>query len=154
MLRIFLVIIPLLVCLTALRHNLEHGAMERGRAVKNELSVRERLLKDFGVNLPISGGWGNSLENAVVVEYGIPNDYVSVEYAYLKYLGIGRGIQWRVVSQELVFREARKYDKIKIETLREDGDKTIRHVENYYFDITDCFGRQQPSGGAPCSEDV
>jgi hypothetical protein len=112
-----------------------------GGADMQQLSIRERLLKDFGVNLQISGGLGNSLENAVVIQYGVPNDYVSIEYAYLKYLGFGRGIQWRVIQQELVQTDDKTYDKIKIETLQKDGDETIKQIENFYFDITECFGK-------------
>ena len=106
------------------------------------LIIRHMLLRDFGVDLPIPGGRGNSLDNPVVLEYQVPNDYVSIEHAYLKYLGLGRRIEWRVIKQELIERGERYYDKIKIETVQADGDDIIKKIEYYYFDITDCFGRK------------
>ncbi|MGO9021221.1 MAG: hypothetical protein ACLQVJ_23020 [Syntrophobacteraceae bacterium] len=106
------------------------------------LIIRHMLLRDFGVDLPISGGRGNSLDNPVVLEFKVPNDYVSIEHAYQKYLGLGRRIEWRVIKQELIERRERYYDKIKIETVQTDGDRIIRQIENFYFDITDCFGRK------------
>ena len=106
------------------------------------LIIRHMLLRDFGVDLPIPGGRGNSLDNPVVLEYQVPNDYVSIEHAYLKYLGLGRRIEWRVIKQELIERGERYYDKIKIETVQTDDDRIIRQIENFYFDITDCFGRK------------
>ena len=105
----------------------------------DDISVRQLIFKDFGVDLPISGGTGNSMENAIVVQYGIPNDYVSVEYAYLRYVGIGRRIAWKTIKQKIVHNEGRKYDKITIEVSSDDQEEP--HYENYYFDITECFGR-------------
>ncbi len=40
---------------------------------------REIIKTQFGVDLPISGGIGNSIDNAVVIERTLLNDYVSVE---------------------------------------------------------------------------
>jgi hypothetical protein len=106
------------------------------------MNVRELIRKDFGVDLPISGGFGSSVENAVVLEYeGGSNDYVGTEYAYLKYIGLGRGIKWKTLKQELVLEDNRKFDMIKIETKQITDDEIITQVENYYFDITECFGR-------------
>jgi len=99
------------------------------------------LKNDFGVDLPISGGWGNSIENAVIVNYGIPNDYVSVEYSYLKYIGLGRQVAWKRIQQELLTVGDRTYDKLKIEVTQEAETEIITTIENYYFDVTECFGK-------------
>lgn len=97
---------------------------------------------EFGVDLPISGGIGNSIDNAVIIEYvGPMNDYTETEYAVLKYIGLGRGIEWKVTKQELHFHEGKKIDKIIIETTEQKGNQLSSTLENHYFDITACFGK-------------
>lgn len=104
-----------------------------------EISARQLLFQNFGVELPIAGGVGNSIENAVVIQYEIPNNYVSMEYLYLKYIGFGRGISWKTIRQEYFERDGKHYDKITIEVT--PSEKEEPHHENFYFDITDCFGK-------------
>lgn len=106
------------------------------------MNVKELIRKDFGINLPIKGGFGDSMENAVIIEYeGGLNDFVATEYAYLKYIGIGRRIEWKILEQALISENDRRYDKIKIEVTQIIDEKFTSRVENYYFDITDCFGK-------------
>lgn len=81
------------------------------------MDIRKLLLDDFGVDLPISGGQGNSIDNPVVIEKTGMNDYVGTEYAILKYLGIGRGLEWKKLQQEYLIHNNRHIDKIKIETI-------------------------------------
>jgi hypothetical protein len=104
-----------------------------------EISARHLLFQNFGVQLPIAGGVRNSIENAVMIQYGIPNNYVSMEYLYLKYIGLGRGISWKTIGQEYFERDRKHYDKITIEVTPFENEEP--HHENYYFDITDCFGK-------------
>lgn len=66
------------------------------------MNIRELIKKDFGVDLPIKGGTGNSIKNPIIIEKTEMNDYVGTEYAVLKYLGLGRRIEWRNLSQELL----------------------------------------------------
>ena len=105
------------------------------------IDLRAMLLKDFGVDLPISGGTGNSIDAPIVVHYREPNDYVAVEYAVLQFIGIGRGIEWKLLQARLVDHEGRRLEQMKIETRWQTATEAITQVENYYFDITECFGR-------------
>lgn len=58
--------------------------------------IRDSIKNDFGVVLSIKGGTGNSIDDPVIIELVKPiTDYVGAEYAYLKYIGIGRGIDWK-----------------------------------------------------------
>ncbi|MBX3164202.1 MAG: hypothetical protein KF900_06940 [Bacteroidetes bacterium] len=103
--------------------------------------ARDLIKKDFGVDLPIKGGNGNSIDSPVIIEYVIPNDYVGVEYAYLKYLGIGRGIEWKRTKQALIEHNGRSIDKLTIEFPEWENGQKFTVTENYYFDITECFGK-------------
>ena len=106
------------------------------------ITVRELIKKDFGVDLPIKGGNGNSIDNPVIIEYVVPNDYVSVEYAYLKYLCIGRKLpEWKVIKQSLMEHNGRKIDQLKFQYPEWENGQKFTVTENYYFDITECFGK-------------
>lgn len=103
--------------------------------------LRELLKADFGIDFPISGGTGASMDSSIVIHYQMPNDYVAVEYGILRCLGIGRRIEWKLIQQTLLNRDGRKIEQMKIETKQTTATQIITQVENYYFDITECFGR-------------
>lgn len=105
------------------------------------INLRELLKADFGMDFPISGGTGNSKDSPIVIHYQEPNDYVGVEYGVLRCLGIGRRIEWKLIQQTLLNCDGRRIEQMKIETKETTATQIITQVENYYFDITECFGR-------------
>jgi len=56
-------------------------------------------------------------------------------------LGIGRRIEWKLIQQTLQNLDGRKIEQMKIETKQTTATEIITQIENYYFDITECFGR-------------
>ena len=106
------------------------------------MTLKDLLEKDFGVKLPISGGFGNSIDNAIIIHREEINDYVGTEHFILKCLGKGRRIEWKILGQELHNHNNKEIDKIKIETKEVTESKIITQIENYYFDITECFGNK------------
>jgi hypothetical protein len=47
------------------------------------MNLKELLEKDFGVKLPISGGIGYSIENAIIIHRATINNYVGTEHIFL-----------------------------------------------------------------------
>ena len=72
------------------------------------MTLKELLDKDFGVDLPISGGTGNSIDNPIVIHRTVINDYTDTEYFILKCIGIGRRITWKILQQELLYNNYKK----------------------------------------------
>ena len=103
------------------------------------MTLRELIKKDFDTDLEISGGFGNSIDNCISIHRTPMNDYVGIEYYILKCLGIGRRIEWKRIEQSLQFNNNKTIDKIKIETKQITETEIITQIENYYFDITECF---------------
>jgi hypothetical protein len=103
------------------------------------MNLRKLLKADFDIDFPITGGSGNSIDNPIIIQKAEPNDYTSVEYGILKCLGLGRGIEWNFVKQELIYQNDKRFDKISIETKQMTDTEVITTIENYYFDITNCF---------------
>lgn len=107
----------------------------------SDIDLRELLKADFGIDFPISGGTGNSRDTAIVIHYQVPNDYVGVERGVLRCLGLGRRIEWELIKQSLFEYKGQKIDQMTIETKETTPTQIITQTENYYFDITECFGR-------------
>ena len=100
-------------------------------------SVRQMLKRDFGVDLPIAGGIGNSINDPVIIE-SQAGGYRQVENDYLKYVCTGRRVKWELVQRDRVDSGERSIEKVKIKTQETTSEEIITQVENYYFDITDC----------------
>lgn len=105
------------------------------------IKLRELLRSDFKIDFPISGGTGDSKSSPIVIHYQVPNDYVGVEYGILRCLGIGRRIEWKLIQQTLLNCDGQMIEQMMIETKQTTETQIITQVENYYFDITECFGR-------------
>jgi hypothetical protein len=109
------------------------------------MDLRQLLKADFDIDFPISGGIGNSRDNPIVIHRMVPNDYTSVEYDILRCLGTGRRIEWKVIKQSLLNHNGRTLDQLKLETKEITEDEVITQLENYYFDITECYGSSNNS---------
>jgi hypothetical protein len=103
------------------------------------MDIRELLKGVFNEDLPISGGMGNSIEAAVVLESAGPlNDYLSLEYQVMDLISRGRNVSWEFKGQELVVKDDKKYDKLLVAVKGIHGNPMPLHLENHYFDITKC----------------
>jgi hypothetical protein len=103
------------------------------------MDIRELLKGAFNEDLPISGGMGNSIEAAVVLESAGPlNDYLSLEYQVMDLISRGRNVSWEFKGQELVVKDDKKYDKLLVAVKGIHGNPMPLHLEYHYFDITKC----------------
>ncbi len=104
--------------------------------LRSKESPREILAADFKslCELPIRGGWGYTLDDAVIIDkndpaapQGMPFDGVSLEYVFVEKriceeLIIFRpkgdrysGIKWNLLRQELTSHNGRSYDVLEFE---------------------------------------
>ena len=103
------------------------------------MDIKELLKKAFNVDLPIRGGMGNSIDQAVILESADPlNDYVSLEYQIMDLISAGRDVSWKLEMQELVVKDCRRYDKLIVAVKGINGNPMPLVLENHYFDITEC----------------
>jgi hypothetical protein len=104
------------------------------------MDIRELIKKAFKEDLPISGGMGNSIEQAVILESaGLLNDYVSLEYHVMDLISKGRDVSWELKGQELVVKDGRKYDKLMVAVKGINGNPMPLQIEYHYYDITNCM---------------
>ncbi len=95
------------------------------------LTIKEQIKKDFGVDLPILGGDGQSIDNPIIIDPKC-KDWSSVEYSYVKLINQALGRSWKVVNTSLIEHNGHKIDQLKLAI---DGDD--ENFYNYYFDVTD-----------------
>jgi hypothetical protein len=93
-------------------------------------SIREQIKKDFGVDLPIIGGSGQSIDDPLVIDPQ-HRDWADVEYTYLKCINLALNRKYKVVTTSLIEHKGKKIDQLKLEV---EGDTNNYH--NYYFDVT------------------
>lgn len=104
------------------------------------MDIRELIKKVFNVDLPISGGMGNSIEQAVILESTGPlNDYVSLQYQVMDLISKGRDVSWELKGQELIVKDGRKYDKLIVAVKGINGSPMPLQLEYHYYDITNCM---------------
>lgn len=92
------------------------------------------LATDFGYDLDISGGTGQSVESAIVINSSHPSDALRNELLVLRGLGRGRGVYWRSISTSTIDEDGRSILQRKIETKEFQKNEIITQTENYYFD--------------------
>lgn len=95
------------------------------------LTVREQIKKDFGVDLPIIGGSGQSIDDPILIDPEC-EDWSTVEYSYIKYVNAALNRKYSVTQTTLIEHKDRQIDQIKIEI---EGNS--ENYYNYYFDVTD-----------------
>jgi hypothetical protein len=104
------------------------------------MDIRELIRKAFNEDLPISGGMGNSIEEAVMLESAGPmNDYLTLEYRVMDLISKGRDVSWELKRQSLVVKDDRQYDKLEVAVKGINGNPMPLRLEYHYYDITKCM---------------
>jgi len=111
-----------------------------------------KIKNSFGGSIPISGGWGYTQEDSVIINKDdpsvsqfIPFDGVGIEYAFIPkriyeeliiFKPAGQkfnGIRWNQLIQELLFIEQRSYDYHRYFVFGY-RDKDWEYLKNIYTD--------------------
>ena len=98
------------------------------------MDIQQYIYNNTGVLLPISGGNGQSQEQAFVIDSEAKYRLIQVESDFISAM-LDDGY-WKKVGQSLINNDGKKYDKITIHNFLDDGAKVERV---FWFDITECF---------------
>ena len=100
------------------------------------MDIQQYTLSISGVLLPISGGNGKYMSKAVVIDSKAKYRLIQVENEFISAM-VDDGY-WKKVEQSLLINDdGKKYDKITIHNILDDGAEVERV---FWFDITECFG--------------
>ena len=101
--------------------------------MNKSLSLKEIIKKEFNIVMPISGGDGSSIAEAIKIDKSY-SDWSNVEYTLLKLINQLLGRKWKLAKQSTIQKNGKFFDQMK---LKVTGDK--KNYCNYYFDITDHY---------------
>jgi hypothetical protein len=99
------------------------------------MDIQQYIYNQTGVLLPISGGNGQSQDQAVVIDSKAKYGLIKVENEFISAM-LDDGY-WKKVEQSLINIDGKKYDKITIHNFLDDGG-VVERV--FWFDVTECFG--------------
>ena len=99
------------------------------------MDIQQYIYISKGVLLPISGGNGQSQEQAVILGSEAKYVLIPIENEFISAMLEG---YWKKVGQSLMITDdGKKFDKIIIKNYLDDGAEVEK---TFWFDITECFG--------------
>jgi hypothetical protein len=108
----------------------------------HKLALKELLNSDFGLDLDIGGGFGQSLNDPIFIFSNTVSEAAQTELSVLRGIGKGRnsasvedggGFFWRSIGIKLVSESTPQIIQHKIETKDINNDEVVTQIENYYF---------------------
>ncbi len=98
-------------------------------------TLREMLRGDWGDDLPIAGGFGQSAKDPIVVTASGAEVVARTQMHVLRGLGRGRRIIWRTLGRRFT-DDFPGVEQFKIKTVQTTPTEVITQIENYYFDVS------------------
>lgn len=103
------------------------------------MEFKEKILKEYNIDLPIKCGDGSSIENPIIIEISQQFNYVRLEKVCIKYACRILQMEWVMEKQELIIIEGKYIDVIKIRLSKKDDFQNNFDIALFYFDISDCI---------------
>lgn len=94
-------------------------------------SLRELFLRDFGIDLPITGE-GGTVDSPFTISAESIQEAVDVQIQSLNCLTQGQGVGWRLLSQEVLGNDPVR-TRVRIETVELTSEQIISETKRYYF---------------------
>jgi hypothetical protein len=105
--------------------------------MKNKETQNGKNRKEHIKSLPITGGSGISIKNAIIIKSDAGENYDALEHLAIDLMGISMGITMEVKGQYHVNQNGRYYDIHTVVTSLNDNT----YETEIYFDVTDCINK-------------
>ena len=103
------------------------------------MKFKEKILKEYNIDLPIKGGDGASIESPIIIDISQKYNYVSLEKICINYACRILQMEWFMEKQELKIIEGKYIDVIKIRKSKKDDFQNNFDIAVFYFDISNCI---------------
>jgi hypothetical protein len=100
------------------------------------MTLREMLQKDFGVDLPITGGLGQSADDAIKLNTQDPDEAAQFQLEIARCIYGLQGWYWRQVERVSAAVAGRVIEKFSSEVKYTEDDKIVTEKRNLYFDLS------------------
>ena len=119
--------------------------------------LKELIEQDFGIDLPISGGFGDSINDPIIITTTNPNIAAQTKLKVIDCINIRLERYWQATTTEIFKQDGKLIEKLKYVAKYIDGDNINSDTLNYYFDITkveDEFPENPIRFGFPVSDSI
>ena len=100
------------------------------------MTLREMLHKDFGIDLPIAGGWGQSADDPIVLTSQDPGEAALVQLEIARRIYGVQGWYWRQIDRTSAGVVGADVEKFSSEVKYIEGDQVVTEKRNLYFDFS------------------
>jgi len=100
------------------------------------MTLREMLHKDFGIDLPIAGGWGQSADDPIVLTSQDPDEAALVQLEIARRIYGVQGWYWRQIERTFAGVVAADVEKFSSEVKYIEDDQIVTEIRNLYFDLS------------------
>lgn len=100
------------------------------------MKLKEMILRDFGINLAIEGGFGQSAEDPIRITTRNPAEAALIELQLARCIYMINGWYWRAIQRTPVMTTQLRVEKLSSEVKYIEQDLTITETRNLYFDIS------------------
>lgn len=98
------------------------------------LDIKKALYEDFGYQLDISGGSGQSIEDPITIKAKSEDQANATELKVIRGIGMGRNLYWRSLQTNTHTGIHSSIIQRKIETKEFTSEDIITQTESYYFE--------------------
>ncbi len=99
--------------------------------------VRDLLIRDFGIDLPISGGRGSSIGDPIIINTQSAHEASWIEMEYVRCICARFGWHWRAIGREIIDDANGRIERLSCEVKYPEDDQVITERRNFYFDISE-----------------
>ncbi|MGZ0080168.1 hypothetical protein [Methylomonas sp. YC3] len=101
-----------------------------------QVNLNRLINKIYGASLPIMGGCGESINDAIILYYVSIIDSYKIEQHVLDLMMTLQDYSYELIQSEMLTIDKKQYDKIQLKIECKLTRKIF--VKNYYFNITNC----------------
>jgi hypothetical protein len=101
------------------------------------MKLREMLLKDFDKDLPISGGFGQSADDPIILTSKNPMEAATTQLEVARCVYGINGWYWRAIERLPVEGPMGRVEKLTSEVKYAEGDQIITEKRSFYFDLSE-----------------
>jgi hypothetical protein len=98
--------------------------------------LKELILRDFGIELPIAGGNGQSLDDPILITSEEPSYAARSKLKLIDCINVMTGRYWQATTNEIFERNERVIEKLTYVSKYIVGDNVNTDTNSFYFDIS------------------
>ena len=101
------------------------------------MGFKKMLMDDFGKDLPIGDGFGQSVEDPILITTADPEVAALTRFEVVWCIFVVKEWYWRPLGQVFVDPENNRIEKFSVEVKYIEGDQIVTETRKFYFDLSE-----------------